>query len=226
MNDQNPERFFSAIAAGDQPAVEEMLRRDPGLASARNEQCQSAVLFASYNQQPTLVDLLIQTLRASNAPLDIFEASAAGDIDTVRSLIEKDPSLANQWADDGFQPLGLASFFGHRDIVAFLLEHSAEVNSASRNDMHVMPLHSAAARPDVEIARLLVEHGADVNAKQADDFTPLHAAAQNGSMELVDLLLVHGADPTARLSDGMLPRDLARQAGHTDVAARLEGVPG
>ena len=48
----------------------------------------------------------------------------------------------------------------------------------------------------LDVARLLVQRGAPVNATQADDFTPLHEAAQNGQLELVHLLLDYGARST------------------------------
>jgi ankyrin repeat protein len=134
---------------------------------------------------------------AAGRELDIFEASALGRTGRVRDLVDADPSLANAWADDGFQPLGLASFFGHAETARVLVEHGAEVNSASRNPMRVMPLHSAAAAqdPDVryEIAKLLLDAGADPNARQQDDYTPLLAADQHGDARLRDLLVAHGA---------------------------------
>jgi ankyrin repeat protein len=136
-------------------------------------------------------------LLAADPELDVFEAAAVGRTERLEELLEGDPSLANAWAEDGFQPLGLASFFGHVDAARFLFEHGAEVNSASRNDLRVMPLHSAAAAgdPDVryELARLLLEHGADPNARQQDDFTPLMAADQHEDERLRALLVEHGA---------------------------------
>jgi uncharacterized protein len=61
----------------------------------------------------------------------------------------------------------------------------------------VMPLHSAAATGDpyarYELAKLLLEHGADPNARQQDDFTPLQAAEQPGDQRLAELLRQHGA---------------------------------
>jgi|ERR687888_1306535 ankyrin repeat protein len=129
--------------------------------------------------------------------LDVFEASALGRADRLRELLETDPSLANAWAEDGFQPLGLASFFGHIDAARLLVERGAEVNSASRNQMKVMPLHSAAAAqdPDVryQVAKLLLEAGADPNARQQDEFTPLMAAEQHGDERLKQLLVERGA---------------------------------
>jgi ankyrin repeat protein len=129
--------------------------------------------------------------------LDVFEAAAVGKADRLRELLDQDASLANAWADDGFQPLGLASFFGHLEAARLLLERGAEVNSASRNDMKVMPLHSAAATSDperrYELAEVLLEAGADPNAVQQDEFTPLMAADQSGDERLGALLIRHGA---------------------------------
>jgi uncharacterized protein len=134
---------------------------------------------------------------AAEKDLDVFEASALGRTERVRELLDADPALANAWADDGFQPLGLASFFGNADAARLLVEGGAEVNSASRNAMKVMPLHSAAAAQDPvvrhEIAQLLLEAGADPNARQQDEYTPLMAADQHGDARLRDLLVEHGA---------------------------------
>jgi ankyrin repeat protein len=134
---------------------------------------------------------------AAGKELNVFEASALGDSARLRALLDSDRELANAWAEDGFQPLGLASFFGHEDAARVLVERGAEVNSASRNQMKVMPLHSAAAAPDPEvrysIAKLLLERGADPNARQQDDYTPLMAADQHGDECLRELLVAHGA---------------------------------
>jgi ankyrin repeat protein len=139
----------------------------------------------------------VEELLADGPELDVFEASALGRTDRLRELLDADPSLANAWADDGFQPLGLASFFGHVEAVRLLVERGAEVNSASRNDFKVMPLHSAVAEKDAdtryELAAFLLEHGADPNARQQEDFTPLMAAGQQGDERLRALLVEHGA---------------------------------
>ena len=140
----------------------------------------------------------VEELLAASRDLDVFEAAAVGRADRVRELLDEDPSLANAWAEDGFQPLGLASFFGHVEAARLLVERGAEVNSASRNDMKVMPLHSAAAADDpevrYEIAKLLLEAGADPNARQQDDYTPLMAAEQSGDDRLRSLLIERGAE--------------------------------
>src|SRR5881397_3325720 len=86
-----------------------------------------------------------EKLLAADPELDVFEAAAVGRADRLRELLDDDPELANAWAEDGFQPLGLASFFGHLEAARLLVERGADVNSASRNDFKVAPLHSAVA---------------------------------------------------------------------------------
>jgi ankyrin repeat protein len=153
----------------------------------------SELLEAVYQGDKARTDELL----AADPDLDVFEAAAVGRTDRLRDLLDADSGLASAWAEDGFQPLGLASFFGHVDAARLLVERGAEVNSASRNQMKVMPLHSAAATSDPDaryaLAKLLLEHGADPNARQQDDYTPLMAAEQHGDARLTELLRQHGA---------------------------------
>lgn len=153
----------------------------------------SELLQAVYRGDETRVDELL----TEDPELDVFEAAAVGRTERLRELLDEEPDLANAWAGDGFQPLGLASFFGHVEAARLLVDRGAEVNSASRNDMKVMPLHSAAATVDpdarFELAKLLLEHGADPNARQQDEYTPLMAADQHGDERLRKLLVEHGA---------------------------------
>lgn len=209
--------FIEAVKAGDLETIEHMLDGDPALASARTPGGVSAVLVAVYYGKSAVADLLI----ARGASLDVFEAAATGRVERVRAWLDEQPALANAYAADGFQPLGLASFFGHTPVAELLVERGAEVNSPSRNDQRVQPLHSAAAAQHLEIARLLVEHGADVNAVQAGAFTPLHAAAQNGQVGMIRLLLAHGADLPALSKAGQTALDYALENGHAEAADRL-----
>ncbi len=209
--------FFEAIQAGNQAAVADLLAQNPALLKTRGEKGISAVLTAAYYHEPAIADWLV----SQGAPLDIFEACAVGAVGEVERLLDKYPELVNAVALDGFQPLGLAAFFGHADLVTLLLRRGSKPGSAAQNEMRVTPLHSAAAGRHTDIARLLLEGGAPVGAKSTGGFTPLHSAAQNGNEELVRLLLEHGADPHAASDAGKTPADLAREKGHAGVVKLL-----
>jgi uncharacterized protein len=164
-----------------------------------------------------------QLLAAAGPPsLTIHEAAAMDAVARIAQLADADPQAVNAWSPDGFQPLGLAAFFGRRQAVELLLARGAEVNTHARHQFHVAALHAALAGPQPSIARLLIDAGADVNSRQQAGVAPLHETAQNGDLELTRLLLDHGADPSAINDQGKTPADTAREYGHTEVAALLE----
>jgi uncharacterized protein len=145
-------------------------------------------------------DERVSQLLAEGPKLNVFEAAALGRSDRLRELLDEDPARANAFGDDGFQPLGLACFFGHVDAASVLLERGADPNSHARNEhIQAAPLHSAAASEnkgeDVRLAlcELLLDHGADPNLEQGDGFTALDAARQNGDDRLERLLVERGA---------------------------------
>jgi ankyrin repeat protein len=213
----NPHDFIEAIKASEIDHVTQALDHAETLVNAKADNGLSAVLVAAYYNEPQIAQLLVQR----GAELNIFEAAAVGALDRVEGWIVAQPELINAYAPDGFQPIGLAAFFGHLAVVELLLRVGAEVDSPSKNPMHVRPLHSAIANRRTAIARLLIEHGADVNSTQADDFTPLHEAAQNGLLEVTRLLLDRGAHVNARLANGQTPLALALEQRHVEVEELL-----
>jgi ankyrin repeat protein len=205
--------IIEAIRTGDVTRVHEMLDADPRLAGTRNENGVSAVLLATYYGRNEIAEALIER----GAELDIFEASAVGRAERVEEILKDRPELANEYAGDGFTPLGLASFFCHGEVARLLIERGADVNAASKNTQLVTPLHSAVSRRQTLIAEALLAHGANVNARQQSGVTPLHQAAHNGQAEMVRLLLAHGADVQARMDDGQTPLSMALETGDTEI---------
>ena len=149
----------------------------------------------------------VEAKLALRPELTLFEAAAVGDTARVRELVSLDRDSVSAWSPDGFTALHLASFFGHEDAAAALLESGADVNAVARNPMRVQPLHSAAAGGHTAVARRLLEHGADPNARQEGGFAPIHAAAQAGNDELYELLVASGADQGAATDDGRTAAD-------------------
>lgn len=215
-----PETFLDTIKQGDYEAVASHLAAQPHLANARTAEGLSAVLLATYYGQPKIAKLIVD----SGADLNMFEAAAVGHFETIQRILTAHPEQVNDYASDGFFVLALAAFFGHTDIVSYLLNHGANVHQAATNAQRVNALHAASANKHLAICRLLIERGVDVNATQEGGSTPLHAAAQNGQLELVDLLLSHGANPHAKTDSGQTALDLARTHNHDAVAHRLAAL--
>ena len=212
--------FFNAIKRGNRDDVERRLLLEPALIRAR-ENGLSPILVAAYHQQPALASFLAD----KTVTLTIFEAAATGKINNVIRLLARDPELVNAYSVDGFQPLGLACYFGHFETAEYLVKAGAPINSISRNGLRVAPIQSGAAGRHLKIVKMLLDHGADPNIIEQGGFTPLHAAAQNGDIEMIRLLLYGGADLTIKSDNGKIAMDVAMDAGHEKATILLgEGV--
>ena len=79
---------------------------------------------------------------------------------------------------------------------------------------------------DPEVLSLLLEAGADVNARNVDGATALMMAAMHGadSVEVINALIKAGADVNAKTEEGKTALDLARQVGNENVVKVLEAA--
>ena len=80
-------------------------------------------------------------------------------------------------------------------------------------------IHRAVLRGRVDLACLLIKHGADVTAQVNNGSTLLHWAVQNGSADLAYLLIEHGADTAVQDDRGWTP--LHVQEGSMDLTFML-----
>jgi hypothetical protein len=90
------------------------------------------------------------------------------------------------------------------------------------NNAENTPLHVAAAYGHLDTAEFLINHGADINAKNEDGWTPLHVAVFNGHLALVKLLLEKGADPSVRDNEQKTALEVARENGLSNIANLIE----
>jgi uncharacterized protein len=211
------DELLDFIKNSENDKLRKRLEYDPSLADTTTEKGITLLQFAAYCRNVEAIELL----KSAKSHWNAFEAAATGESPILLSLLDEEPGLIKKHSGDGFTILGLATFFQHQVLVEELLARGADPNIPANNPAQVTPLHSACAVSNLDIARLLLENGADPNAKQMRGGTPLHSAAHNGQTELVRLLLKHGANSNAQMDNGQMPLDMAREGGFTETEAVL-----
>lgn len=82
-----------------------------------------------------------------------------------------------------------ATWKGHLETVAFLLSAGANVNAHNTNDhWGTTPLHAAAHANQAAMAKRLLDHGADVNAKDLNGKTPMYHTTFHKAKAVAKLL--------------------------------------
>lgn len=205
------------IKKGDTDALRKVLQEQPEIVQTNSPTGVSLLQFAAYCRNNEAITLL----RPLSEPISFFEATSIGDFEAMESALKSDPNLLNTHSIDGFTGLGFASFFGHVELVRFLLSEGASPNIPAANAISVSPIHSACAASNYEIAKLLLEAGANPNVKQQQDLTPLHSAAHHRELALVQLLLSYHADISARSTQGQTPAQMAQEVGWDEGVSLL-----
>ena len=121
-----------------------------------------------------------------------FMAYTLNDRPKAKELLKQHPEVLDArclWGETALHYLAIENY---GDEIRFLCELGFDVNVTDFTDMPV--LLSVALGGHVDIARTLLEFGAEPNASHPYLDNALHWAASGGSVELVDLLLEHGAD--------------------------------
>lgn len=144
----------------------------------------------------------------------LMTVASSGHLDVARYLIA---SGANVNATNKYRTSVLmwtAYFIESADMARLLLAAGADVNW--QNGRGGTALIDAIRTRHLEVARVLIEHGADVNLGP-NRYTPLMFAVADGNPESVALLIEAGADPTLPDEFGLTAVELAKQLGRSEI---------
>ena len=134
----------------------------------------------------------------------LYHAARLGFRDLAAHLIAKHPEHVNARDDCEDTPMHAAVGRGNTDIniLSLLLEHDGYVDS--RGGCGLTPLHWASSRGILSAGKCLLDHGADINAREVDDWTPLYlclwstTSEGQAHVEFAQMLLERGAMIDAR----------------------------
>lgn len=139
-----------------------------------------------------------------------------GNLQAATALLNQglEPDTAD--ANDN-TALMIASRLGHKAVVALLIER--KVNVAKRSPFGDTAVNLAALGGHVEIVRMLLDHGAELNP--ATGWSPLQYAAFENRAEMVKFLIQKGAQKDALAPNGYTALMLAARNGHIAAATAL-----
>jgi ankyrin repeat protein len=232
------DEIIEASVRGDLTSVTALLERDTTLGSAVNMFGSMALHAAHYSRHHDIVKLLLSVSR----PLDGFLAAELGLSSELSGWFAQHPNFATERNTAGSTALHGACYWGSVEAARMLLEHGADANAVTADSfLQIQPLGCAVATPDVpnpsqdesvvlSLVDLLLDKGANVNARRRDGMTALHSAAYRGHLRVIRRLLERGADPTIRARDdaeghaGQSPAETALAQGQTAAADLLRSA--
>lgn len=119
---------------------------------------------------------------------DLIKAAGEGRIDIVRELLSADSGIVTLKKYGGSALLKAAGS-NQVAIASELIAKGADVNAFKGEG----PIIAAVKNKDLPMAKLLVKHGADINAKKKFKDAPLDIAAENGDIDMMRFLIKSGA---------------------------------
>jgi ankyrin repeat protein len=107
------------------------------------------------------------------------------------------------------------------NLINDLIVLGANLDWQDEDDYNSTPLHVAASWGEVEITRMLIDAGANVNLQDKWGKTSLHWAAFYGQVEIVRMLIGAGANVNLQTNGGWTPLHWAARRGEVEIARML-----
>jgi ankyrin repeat protein len=136
----------------------------------------------------------------------LLRAVEGGDLNLVKSISGSGADI--NCNVNGVTPLIVSVTENHGDIARYLIADDVNVNATGRFKMSA--LHHTCHLNQVQMAKLLLDQGADPCCATAYGITPLHICCREGNKNMIRLLLLFGADQFQMDSKGNMPDAYAK----------------
>jgi hypothetical protein len=150
----------------------------------------------------------------------IVEAAKKGNFQSVKDILETDPSKIDATDEDGYTALHWAYMRAHWDIADYLIEKGADLNVVGGDGG--TQINWAVHHDNVDAVKTLIDSGAKLNIRNQWGMTELHTAIWRGNIHVVEYLLDHGSDPNIKTNEGWTAMHYAYRSGHDDIIALLK----
>ena len=222
------------MAAPDVEKMRLLLNRGADVNARARTRFSALMVAAQYQDADAAINLLLDGGAQVAAPSDgapvfganpFFLASYAGNARSLKRLLAAGGKLDEAMIAIGTSrttPMLGAFKFGDVEVATTLLDLGVPVEFADGNGITM--LGRSVLNNEIEMARMLIARGANVNVVDKQGMTPLLWAANVdfGDTAMIELLLKSGARADARNKDGLTPLELARKHGHTTLIPVLQ----
>jgi ankyrin repeat protein len=152
-----------------------------------------------------------------------LDAVDRGDVAAFSHLLEANPELRHGQLPMAATWLHWAAQEGKLPIAKRLLNLGFRVDEPCEDGNPETPLHAAAMHGQSAVVRWLLDHGANVNARDKVGRTPLMFAVMEGDLDTVRTLVRRGADVGAKYNN-QTAADLAEQYGEDEIVQLLRRI--
>ena len=210
------------------PGLVDKVTRDRSFANGRTADDFTYLGMSVYTNRPQCVEFLLHKGAEVNAVFGQYKTTALylaaqeGLSRLAGILLDAGADINARHAQGGCTPLCAALLKKHVATAELLIRRGAAVKDI--NHAGTSALHLAAQFGLVELIKLLLDRGVDVNLRTNNKFgvSPLQDAALEGQTAAVELLLGRGADVNQISSDGYTPLDDAVSKTRTEIIEILK----
>lgn len=222
---QWPEHWKLQLSEPNQTAVNELIRR---LLDTAADKCSNYINYVNICRPDAFVSetpsymYAAQSTRAKSldsVPQPLYYSAQLGHLELCQWLLDERSCDVNAVRGTFGQAIQTAARFGHRDVVALLLERGAKLDRHC--GIYGYPLQAAAFGGYIEILSLLLDAGADINVVGGRYGTALIAACWQQHLGAVRALLDRGADMNVQCVSIGKALNVAAGTGNTALVRLL-----